>query len=222
MDTGSKRETNWTSNQTYVLALVCLLLGLPVGYLLRAPSSIAPRPTAQSSPPVVANLAARSANQITPEELKHMADVQAEPLLAALKQDPSDANLLAQLGSLYFRAHQFPTAIDYYERATKIAPTAEGLVSLSNSYHYAGSDGRAIETLNRALQIDPKSANALFNLGMLSWRVKNDPKAAIAFWERMLKSNPNHPRRTEVEAMIAQAKQHLNMAAETGTAKSAP
>jgi cytochrome c-type biogenesis protein CcmH/NrfG len=150
-----------------------------------------------------------------------MADKQAEPLLAALQKDPNNPELLAQLGSVYLRAQQFPTATDYYEHATKIKPTAEGFVSLSNAYHYAGQDERAFVTLNQALQIDPKSANALFNLGMLSWRVKNDPQAAIEAWQRLLKTNPQHPRRAEVESLIAKAKQHLNMPAGTKTDKPA-
>jgi cytochrome c-type biogenesis protein CcmH/NrfG len=95
----------------------------------------------------------------------------------------------------------------------KIKPTTEGLVSLSNSYHYAGNDDKAFESLDRALKLDPKSPNALFNLGMLKWQVKNDPKGAIAAWEQLLKTNPNHPRRAQVEGMIEKAKKHLTIAA---------
>ncbi|MBZ5648353.1 MAG: tetratricopeptide repeat protein [Acidobacteriia bacterium] len=220
MDTTSTPGTKWTAKQAYVLAVVCMLSGIPVGYLLRAPSTSAVRNAAQDSQQPVPGVAAR-ADQITPEQLKHMADVQAEPLLAALRKDPNNPDVLAQAGSVYFRAHQFPIAVDYYERAMQIKPTADGLVSLSNSYHYAGSDDRAIETLKRALQIDPKSPNALFNLGMLNWQVRNDPKAAIELWQRMLKTNPNHPRRAEVESMIVKAKEHVKVPAGMTTAKPA-
>jgi cytochrome c-type biogenesis protein CcmH/NrfG len=61
--------------------------------------------------------------------------------------------------------------------------------------------------LNRALEVDPKSANALFNLGMLNWKVKKDPQAAIQDWELLLKNNPNHPKRAQVESLIAKVKQ---------------
>src|SRR5262249_48287275 len=127
---------------------------------------------------------------------------------------PNNPELLAKLGSVYLRASQFPAAVDYYDRSVKAKPTAEGYVSLSNAYHFAKEDDKALEALNHALQLDPKSPNALFNLGMLAWQVKNDPKAAIEAWQRLLKANPNHPRRDQVETMIAKAKQHIDMPAQ--------
>jgi cytochrome c-type biogenesis protein CcmH/NrfG len=194
------------------MAVVCLLVGIAVGYLVRGSSK--PTNTSSVAAGITAAPQAPSAvtgvvNQVTPDKLKHMGDKQAEPLLAALQKDPNNADLLAQIGSAYFRAQQFVVAEDYYERSVKIKPNAEVLVSLANAYHYDGSDDRAITTLNRALQIDPKSPNALFNLGMLQWQVKNDPKAAIADWQRLLKTNPHHPRRADVETMIARAKQQV-------------
>ncbi len=214
MEESKEQSTSWSSTQVYVMAVICLLLGVVIGYLLHAP-----KPAVANTPQPAANPMAGT--MPTTDQLKHMADKAAEPLLAQLQSKPNDADLLAQLGSVYFRAQQFPQAVDYYERAAKMKPTAEGLVSLSNSYHYAGADDRAIEALNRALQIDPKSANALVNLGLLKWQVDNDPKAAIALWQRMLKANPNHPRRAEVETMIARAKKHLNLPAGAKTEKPA-
>jgi cytochrome c-type biogenesis protein CcmH/NrfG len=217
MATAPKSGTKWTNKQAYALAVICLLVGIPVGYLLGGPSTRAANPAVQNALRPAPGVA--PGDQVTPAQLKHMADVQAEPLLATLQKDPNNADLLAQIGSLYFRTQQFPIAVEYYSRAAKIKPTAEVLVSLSNSYHYAGSDDLAMEALNRALQIDPKSADALFNLGMLKWQVKNDPEGAVQAWQRLLETNPNHPRRAEVESMIARAKQHMNLPANAKTDK---
>ncbi len=214
--------TTWTATQTYVTATVCLLIGLAVGYLPRGSATASStRPTETRTQPAMheGNPAAAGVGQVTPDQLKQMGDKQVEPILAALQKDPNNADLLAQVATAYFRAQQFPAAAEYYERAVKIKPSSEVLVSLANSYHYAGSDDKAIETLNRALQVDPKSANALFNLGMLKWQAKNDPKGAIDAWQQLLKSNPTHPRRAQVEEMIAKAKQHMNMPAGTKTDK---
>jgi cytochrome c-type biogenesis protein CcmH/NrfG len=214
--------TRWTATQTYVTATVCLLIGLAVGYLLRGSATASStRPTETRTQPAMheGNPAAAGVGQVTPDQLKLMGDKQVEPMLAALQKDPNNADLLAQVATAYFRAQQFPAAAEYYERAVKIRPNSEVLVSLANSYHYAGADDKAIETLNRALQVDPKSANALFNLGILKWQAKNDPKGAIDAWQQLLKSNPNHPRRAQVEEMIAKAKQHMNMPAGTKTDK---
>jgi cytochrome c-type biogenesis protein CcmH/NrfG len=207
MDVTTEQATHWSNVQAYSLAVVCLLLGVITGYLLHPPKPAATK-LQQGYPQAVDTM---NAAPPTPDQLKHMAEKMAEPALAELQKDPNNADLLAKVAGTYFRAHQFPLAVDYYERAIKIKPTAEGFVSLSNSYHYTGSDDRAFDALNRALQIDPRSGNALYNLGLLNWQVKNDPKAAIEAWERFLKTNPNHPGRAHVESMIAKAKQHLKI-----------
>jgi cytochrome c-type biogenesis protein CcmH/NrfG len=75
--------------------------------------------------------------------------------------------------------------------------------------------------LNRALQLDPKFASALFNLGMLKWQVQGDVKGAIASWEKLVKTNPNHPQVEQVKKMIARAKEHEKIPAGTKTDKPA-
>ena len=55
--------------------------------------------------------------QPTLDQMKQMADKQAEPLLAKLKDDPKNADLLAQLGAIYFSAHQFKQATDYWGKS---------------------------------------------------------------------------------------------------------
>lgn len=195
----------------YVLAVICLLVGIAVGYLLHAPRPTVAAIADQTNQPAVPADAA-SAAMPSADQMNHMVTKAAEPILSALQKDPNNADLLAQAGTVYVRAQQFETAAGYYERALKIKPSAEGFIALSNTYHNAGADDRAIESLNGALKVDPKSATALFNLGMLEWKVKSDPDAAIAAWQRLLKSNPKHPRRTEVEGMIAKAKKHKTMA----------
>ncbi len=203
-------ENHWSSTQAYVFAVICLVVGIGCGYLLRGVSqtsvSASPRQTADQPQP-------HAAAMPTPDQMKHMGDKMAEPLLAQLQKDPNNPELYAKVGSVYFRAGQFPAAAENYEKSVKLKPTAEGYVSLSNSYHYAGDDDKAFASLEDALKLDPKSANALFNLGMLKWQVKNDPKGAIESWQRLLKTNPNHPKRAAVENMIAKAKQHMSMPA---------
>lgn len=203
----------WTSTQAYAFAAICLVVGIACGYLLHGPGK-----SALTAPVVRQQTAEQQAMpqtvaMPTPDQMKHMGDKMAEPVLADLQKDPNNAELLAKVASIYFRAGQFPLAVENYEKSVKIKPTAEGFVSLSNSYHYAGNDDRAFESLDRALKLDPKSPNALFNLGMLKWQVKNDPKGAIAAWEQLLKTNPNHPRKAQVEGMIEKAKKHLTIAA---------
>jgi cytochrome c-type biogenesis protein CcmH/NrfG len=200
-------RVGWSSTQAHVFAAICLGVGFTVGYLLHAPanSSVvsAQRAASENTPQPVQAMP-------SPEQIKHMGDKMAEPLLTELKTDQNNPETLAKVASVYLRAGQIPLAIEYFEKSLKAKPSAEGYVSLSSTYHYAGEDDQAIAMLNRALEIDPKSANALFNLGMLEWKTKNDPQAAVQAWQLLLKNNPKHPKRELVEQLIRKVKQNTD------------
>jgi cytochrome c-type biogenesis protein CcmH/NrfG len=55
------------------------------------------------------------------------------------------------------------------------------------------------------LKSDPKNVNALFNLGMIRYKGKNDAAGAISAWRELLKNNPNLDRKPVDEKMIAEA-----------------
>ena len=106
MSNGTSNQQNWSSTQAYVLAAICLLLGVAVGYLLRGSDTVAqPQAAAvqeQAPPPAGA--------QPSPADLKRMADTQAAPLLQQLQGDPNNPDLLANIGNIYYGNRQFKTA----------------------------------------------------------------------------------------------------------------
>ena len=209
MSTPTEQLATWTPTQRYGFFFVCLVLGIIAGYLVHGPSqALAPRPPARQNLPERAS----TGMHFTPEQMKYMADKKAEPLLAELQKHPKDVALLTKIGQTYFYGGQFSSAAQYYEWAARVKPDAEILTSLGAIYHFAGDDNKAIESLNRALQMDPKFAGALFDLGMLRWQSQSDPKGAITAWQKLLKANPNHPRRAAVEELIARAKNQMDMA----------
>ena len=199
----------WKDAQAYSLATVCLLLGITAGYVLRTRSQsvVGNQAVRQALPAPAAN-----SENFTPTQMKHMADKKAEPLLAQLQKHPNDVALLTKIGQTYFYGRQFWTSAEYYQRAARVKPDPEILTSLGAIYHFAGDDNKAIDSLNRALEIDPIFDGALFNLGMLKWQSQSDPEAAISAWEKLLKAYPKHPKRADVEALITQARQQVNMA----------
>jgi cytochrome c-type biogenesis protein CcmH/NrfG len=151
---------------------------------------------------------------MTPDQLKRMADKKVAPLLQQLNENPNDRDKLIEVGGDYYLAQQFNEAAAYYEKAAHVKQTADILTKLSNAQFYGGSGEKAISTLDRALQLDPKFANALYNLGMLKWQVRGDMKGAIASWEKLLKiTDPKNPNRANLEKMVAAAKEHEKMSA---------
>ena len=143
----------------------------------------------------------------TLDEMKQMADKQAQPLLTKLKSDPNNAAELVQVGAIYHSTHQFKEAAVYYGRAVQSDPknTATRNKLASSLYRDGDVDG-AIAQLNRALTYDPKDANALFNLGMIKLQGKQDGEGALAAWQRLLKANPqlSGDRKAAVQKLMAE------------------
>jgi len=218
----------WTSTQAYVLSVICLLVGVAVGYLARgsAPSETTAAQTPagrMESSPQGGVSATPGGQQVAPEPLRHMADTQAQPLLKKLEIDPRNSALLYQIGNLYYDAQQYPEAVKYYESSLQINPKETDVrTDMATAYHLMGQSDRAIQEYDAVLKIDSKHANALFNQGMVKWQDKMDLNGAIASWKRLLEVHPDYPQRDNVEKLIAQAEQHLNIKPGTapgGTAK---
>jgi tetratricopeptide (TPR) repeat protein len=203
----------WTSTQAYVLSVICLLLGVAVGYLVRgsvASNNTATQTRAAATEQSLAPI--RGAQQPTVEQLRQMADTQAQPLLKQLGSDPRNSTLLYQIGNLYYDAQQYPEAVKYYENSLQIDPKATDVrTDMATAYHLMGQSDRAIQEYDAVLKIDGKHANALFNEGMVKWQDKMDLKGAIALWKRLLDAHPDYAQRDRVEKLIAQAEQHLTI-----------
>jgi len=214
---------NWTSVQAYVLAVVCLLVGVAVGWLFRgsqSPAADAPMQTASAAAP--AGMGAGMNMQPSPEQMKKMADTTAAPQLEKLKADPNNPGLLASIGNVYYDAQIYPVAIDYYQRALKARPEDVSIrTDLGTADWYIGNTDAAIEEFNKALSYDPNNANTLFNLGIVKWQGKMDIDGAVSAWQKLLEKNPTYEGKERVEQLIAQAKKHAG--ANSGTpAKALP
>ncbi len=212
------RSTGWTNTQAYVMALICLLLGLAVGHLLRGSAGSQAQPAAVTGAaptegmPGGQNTGGGVGQQITPEQLKVMADTQAAPLIERLKSEPKNARLLAEIGNLYYDAQQYRLAVAYYQRSLQIQPGNTNVrTDLGTAMWYLGDPDRAIDEFNTVLKAEPTKVNALMNLGVVEWQGKMNVPAAIAAWEKLLATNPNFEGRQKVEQLIRQAKIHSNL-----------
>lgn len=199
----------WSGVQAYTLAVVCLLLGMAGGWLIRGSQSPAATPVEAASAPAPAAMGGAPNTQPTPEQLKKMADTQAAPLIEKLKSDPNNPELLAGVGNFYYDAQQYPIAVDYYGRALKAKPSDAGVrTDMATAYWYMGNADDAIAEFNKALTYEPNKPNTLFNRGLVKWQGKMDIKGAVADWKKLLATNPNYEGKDKVEQMIAEAEKH--------------
>ena len=204
------KVSRWRPMQTYTMAAVCLLIGVAVGYLVRGSASPAPVVASASAVEPVNDPHPAMAKQGMPslDDMKQMADKQAQSLVAKLKDDPKNADLLNQIGSIYRVTHQFSTAADYYQKSLNIDPKNVGArTDLASCLYYTGDVDGAIAQLRESLKYDPDHAGTLFNLGMIEWQGKGDSKDAIAAWEKLLKLHPDYAQKDAVLHLIDVAKQ---------------
>jgi cytochrome c-type biogenesis protein CcmH/NrfG len=202
--TSHNASAAWTGTQAYVLAAFCLLLGVALGYLFRGSASPA-LPVAASS---ATQPGSGAQSQPGPEAQAALAQT-AAPLVDALNKNPNDYDSLVKLGNLFYDGQQFPSAIEYYERALAIHPENPDVrTDMGTAYWYTGNADKALAAMETSLKYRPGHPQTLFNLGWVRWQGKADPKAAIDAWQQLLKTNPDYPQKQQVEQYIAKAKEH--------------
>src|SRR5579864_5740334 len=207
-DTGNQAERNWTGKQAYTFAVICLLLGAAVGYLVRGSSAREDSGTAAASMGMSAGMQ-QPPQQPTPEQMAQMAIKQAAPLLEQLKSRPNDAALLANIANVYYDAQQFDQAIPYYQRSLKIRPdNVEVRSDMATCYWYKNDANDAIAQYEKSLTYNPKHASTLYNLGVVRWQGKGDPQGAVKAWQTLLQTNPNYENKARVLDLISRARQH--------------
>jgi cytochrome c-type biogenesis protein CcmH/NrfG len=204
----SPTKPGWTGTQAYLLAAVCLLLGVALGYLFRGSAS----PARQSATAPSGGQAANGPQQQQQAAAKEAMLAQAiAPLLEAVNKNPNDYDSLVKLGDLFYDGQQFPKAIEYYSRALAIHPENPDVrTDMGTAYWYSGDADKAIGELQASLKYRPSHPQTLFNLGWVRWQGKADPKGAAEAWQQLLKDNPNYPQREQVEKYIAKAKEHAS------------
>lgn len=199
------------ASRVYQLGLAALVVGLALGYFVigtrKAPASgRASVPAMTAKPGVLPD----GHPPLTMEQMKAMADMKAAPLLEKLKSDPKNVKLLEQVAGLYGSTHQFKDAASYYDKSLQIDPKNVGTrTELASVLYYGGDVDGALRELEKSLKYRPDDINALFNLGMIKFKGKDDPSGAIVTWQQLLKAHPDLDRKATVEQMIEQAKQEI-------------
>jgi len=204
----AKGGSVWQAKQVYAMAVIFLVVGLALGYLFRgSQSSAVPAPPQASAQPV-APAGGMGGHMPSLDEMKQMAEKKADPLLEKLKSDPTNKDLLVQVGNIYEATHRFKDAASFYGRALQVDPKNVPLrTQMASCLYYDGDVDGAIAQLQQSLHYSPKDANSLFNLGMIKWQGKQDSKGAVAAWQQLLKSNPqlSPDRKAQVQKLMADA-----------------
>jgi len=204
----------WTRQRALLLAAICLAVGIGGGWLIRGvqipTAGGAPAAGKTAEPPTQSAPATPQQQAAAPvvDTVKLAADQQAVPMLARLKSEPNNPDLLVNLGNLYDDAKQYPAAVGYYERALKVRPAdANVRTDMATAYWYLGQPDRALAEFDKALSTAPANANTLFNRGIVRWKAKADGKGAMADFQKVLSLNPNFAGKAQAEQLMGEIRQ---------------
>jgi len=182
---------------TAVTGIAGVLFGVIVGYM-RGVSG-----TGAGSLPVTATSAASA----VPSATAVVTDQELQGWRNILATDPKNVRANEELANRLYDAGRYAEAIPYYQQAFTLDPKNVSVsTDLATALFYAGRPDEALAQFDRSLAIDPKHGQTLFNVGIVKRDARNDPKGAIAAWERLLASVPDYPDAAKVRTMIAELK----------------
>jgi cytochrome c-type biogenesis protein CcmH len=145
-------------------------------------------PDAISPPPISAAVA--NAENVTPEQMAMMVD----RLAARLKDKPDDAKGWLMLAQSYKAFQRFPDAVEAYKRAMALVPNNPQLLAdyadTLGAVNNGDLNGKPLELIQAALKLDPNHQNSLALAGTAAFNNK-EYAAAIAYWQRLLKTLPS-------------------------------
>ncbi len=196
---------SWKLGRICALAIIILALGIFLGCLF---SGVFSEKTSTSVPTGNQTVASTSG---PPSPL----DVSIRPLLERLRINPYDPDLLATIGDQYYDHREYAKAVEYYERSLALSPGNVNVrTDMGTAIWYMGDPDGAIREYEASLKTEPNYPQTLLNMGIVKWQGKQDGKAALELWQRLLRVNPNYPDSQKVEKLIQQVQAEVKQTAE--------
>lgn len=208
--TSSQQAASWSAKNAYILACICLAIGIVSGFIAHGPvkPEVAPTPVAVEQPEAVQPGAEAaiappvSTPDPSPEQLQAASNQAAMPVLEMLKKDPKNFKLLVAAGEMYYHHGAYDKACGFYERALKVEDNVLVRNQYASALFYEGKADAAIQQYEQVLKKVPTNDVALFNDGMIRMEAKQDKKTAVVLWKKLLAAHPDHPQKERVQHLI--------------------
>jgi cytochrome c-type biogenesis protein CcmH len=188
---GSKAPLN-SRNLAYVLAVA--LPAIAIVFYLKVGNQNARLAKMESPPPGAGAAAAPFANQ-SGDMSRQQIEANVAALAKRLEQNPNDPQGWTMLARSYSEMQNYKEAAAAYEKATTFTGNDANLWA---DYAYALAmargkqmEGKPVELVNKALQIDPQNQKALVLAGNAAFEAKNYNQA-IDYWQKLLQVVPQN------------------------------
>lgn len=181
-----------------VAAIVIPLVTIPVYLQIGSPHLIESRPGTSTA----------ASGHGSSSEMPPVSEL-VEKLRSRMEQDPDNAEGWFLLGRTYMRLQNYTQAVDAFENVVRLLPDeTAGLLSLADAMTMQNNrqvSARAVELLEKALQLDPNSVTALWLLGNAA-SDRGDSAAALGYWQRAYPLlDDEQSMQNELGQMISQA-----------------
>ena len=131
-------------------------------------------------------------------------------LTAKIKENPKDFDSIVELADTNFDQKNYADAINLFKKALDIRPDALNVrTELGTAMFYEKRFDDALAIFKDSLRTSPNDAQTLFNLGVVMLHGKNDPQAALQYWQQLVDANPNHPQAAFVKEQIKKIKEQV-------------
>ncbi len=140
--------------------------------------------------------------QPIPTRIQEVPELIVEPAVAQVHQEMTEnlGDLARRLGTIHMTAAEaylsqgkYAEAVPHIEAAVGMDPSDGGNINQLGYVRYlAGDDNGALQALDQVLAIDPNNADALFNVGMISFGLEDLARAETSF-RGCSRQDPNNP-----------------------------
>src|SRR5580765_7611653 len=108
-------------------------------------------------------------------------------LTSKIKANPRDFDSIVELANIDFDQRAYEDAISLYKKALEIRPDATNVrTDMGTAMFYMKRFDDALATFKQSLSSTPNDAQTLFNLGVVMLHGKNDPQAALEYWQKLV------------------------------------
>lgn len=145
-----------------------------------------------------AGAGAPSDDAAQPAMLQRIADA-----LRKTEAEPANHGAWVELGNSYYDSDKPAQAIEAYDHALKLRPKDPDVLNDQGAmFRQSGDITRALANFNKALAIDPRNLESLYNLGYIyAFDVKRID-SALEFWQRYLELDHSSETAQQVESFI--------------------
>jgi len=154
----------------------------------------------------------KAATEMTQEEMTDQVAMMVSQLSARLEKDPSDVQGWAMLGRSYYALSRYGDAVAAFSKAVSIVDNDAQLLTdyadaMAMSSGEQTLEGRPMQLIMRALNLDPQNQKALWLAGTAAYE-RADFESALIYWRRILATlDPNSETARTMVGNIAETEQ---------------